>query len=839
MATIDLTEFAGVVTAPGLLARNPASCVDAINWEFPAPGLIRKRRGFSRLNANAGGPVWKLFTSRLLGDNLLAHTGTATAGNTLRYGDGAGVGLTGLNQIDGQPLTRTVDLNNIGNRMQVAVCQRNQYCTADEGVARLESNLGLVRYAGMPRGRVPGMFNAFASPANFILNPTGTFLPQDYARAYRVTWHRKDADGVELGGAPTARFVAANRNGYPFWVAVANCGVVIDIPIPIEFGTSNTAIAPDTYYFRLWGTRTYNETTELGNDEMSLITERYVSAAEIALGKATVIDDTPDSFLGSAPTLHTNLYNFPSPDEAGILQGVANEDAPPPQANDVAYWKDCMWYADYTYRPSLTLALISNFADGDLVVVFIGATSMTLTARLAPGSATDFALINTFTDSAVNIRLTVANMCAAISAQARILGMGVDAFPTGTSSTTPGLFMVEASRPSVVGVSELQFETSADFRFQTTFGYKFGGFPVVPNSATNGLAYSKRFRADAVPPVNLLAAGPTDATILRAVPFRDRLLLFTDYGIHQVTGNTWADFVVSPFDLGFRLMARECVVMCDQRLYAWCIEGIVEIDDGGVTVISQAIEPTIESAIVNASGIGTPSGAQALSLGRKVFAVYAFATAFASQHQVRFHYPQANDPANLRGCAYWLAFDTRTRTWTRGVFALALFGGYLDSRSCAVARISDDSLFCANWSTGADTYLFQERRKYDANDYRETARDGSTSAVYSQLTFQYQLPVVDGAVHWQQTLLNWDVGFVAGTAIPTSISLSYESGEGTSSSLTVATTVSATRVEPDASVRRSQRLAITLIHNTAEYAGIVGVSQTYRQGSRFARRVTP
>ncbi len=78
MPSFPLTQFEGLVTSPGLLARNPASCIDVLNFEFPAPGVVRKRRGFVTQGGNAGGPVWKLLTSRLMGNNVLAAVGVVT-----------------------------------------------------------------------------------------------------------------------------------------------------------------------------------------------------------------------------------------------------------------------------------------------------------------------------------------------------------------------------------------------------------------------------------------------------------------------------------------------------------------------------------------------------------------------------------------------------------------------------------------------------------------------------------------------------------------------------------------------------------------------------------------
>lgn len=827
MGKSSLTQFSGMVTAPGLLERNPASCVEAINWEFPAPGVIRKRRGFAKLPGNAGGPVWALLTSRLMGTNLLAHVGSATQGTQLRYGDGT-VAMTALSVVDGGNLTRNA-LPSTGNpaaRMHMAVCQRNHYVTSDEGVARVESDFGTVRYAGMPRGQ------GVRAGGRYLAAGTANPLADGYARAYRMTWHRKDADGVELGGAPTARWVVPNRAYVGGTYTGGARAAVSEIAVPWEFGTDATALTT-SYFFRLWGTKTYDEATQLGNDEMFLVTEKYLTAGQIAARLITYTDDTPDDFLLSSPRLHTNLFNFP-PSEVGLLQGVANEDAPPPTANDLAYWQDCMWYADCAYRARLSLALISQFADGDTVTIVGPDGTVTLTARNAPALATEFQIYNAGPTVPINLRETVQFMMEKLNEQSFLGACGISGYLVATTSTQPGLFYIEASKPASAGNSS--FTSSVPAKFQTTEGYVLAATAPLGGGA-NVLAFSKPRRADAVPPVNVLTAGPADNRILRVMPFRDRLLVFTDQGIYQVTGRTFADFAINPFDLGFRLMGREYVVECDEKVYAWCNEGIVEIDDGGVTVVSAPIEPSIETALVTAGG--AVADGYDLYSGRVAFSTFGFAVAYRNQHQVRFHYPAYINPATSFFSAFWFSFDTRTRAWARGDFTQRSISSVRDGRCCAVVRYADDLLVAGSWSAGADTFLFLERRAYVAADFTDDARNGNNDAVQSTLRFQYQVPDAEGAQHWQQTVINWDAEEISWRPLPASVVVTHTTEEGSAASQTVTVSELATRIEPPLAVRRGQRMNVEIVHATAAYAGIVGVSQEYRSGSRFARKVTP
>jgi hypothetical protein len=819
VADIELADFKGIVTAPGLLARSQASCLDALNWEFPAPGVARKRRGFERLPGNAGGPVWAMLSSRVMGSNVFAHVGTAASATQVRFGDGS-AGLTAIPTVDAGNLTR-----NPGNglRMHLAVAQRNHYLTADEGVARVESDFAAgspARYAGMPRGLGVGPLSPQVVPL------AGAPFGNGYGRAYRITWHRKDADGVELGGAPTARWIVTNSaytNGYTGGVG----NFRMFIYVPKEVGTLNTDLTT-SYFFRIWGTRTFLEASELGDDECYLLTERFLTAGEIAAGIIQFDDSTPDRFLLASPRLHTNLSNVP-PQEAGIRQGVVNEDAPPPAANDVAYWADCMWYADVTQRPTQTVGLLALPADGDTVQLTANGVTVTLTFRLAPGVATDVQIVNTAPTTAINLRLTALQFASKVALNC--IANGLDAYHVSTTSTEPGVVMLEQRKLNGTSIS---FVPSVPATWRPFGGVALSS-TVSAVSTANALFFSKPTRADAVPPINVLVAGPAASRILRVYPYRERLIVFTDYGIYQVTGRSFADFAVYPLDTGFRLIGRDLVAECDDRLYAWCYEGIVEIDDGGVRVISTPIEPTIEDAFVTmANGASSP-----LEAGRNFESILGFAVAYRNQHQVRFHYAGPVSLGSMYQCAYWLSFDTRTRAWARGQYGIRSIGGFLDGMCSGVVRFSDDLLMTGSWSSGADTYLFRERRAYVAADFTDTNRAGASDPVVSTMRLQYQVPDTKGAQHWQQTVLNWDAEEVSWRTLPTSFAITHTTEDGSAASQTVAVSELATRIETPQGVRRGQRLAVTLVHDAIEYAGLVGVTQSYRDGTKFARRVTP
>ncbi len=145
--------------------------------------------------------------------------------------------------------------------------------------------------------------------------------------------------------------------------------VRLDITIPKEVIAANslvtTAAAP-LYFFQIYrspvttasGTTPISELT--ASDELQQMYEAYPTAAELAAGTLTVIDDVPDQFLGA------NLYTNQA---SGV--GIANANETPPFALDVAKFKNTVFYANTRtkYRMKLNLLgvvnMVADYLAGD------------------------------------------------------------------------------------------------------------------------------------------------------------------------------------------------------------------------------------------------------------------------------------------------------------------------------------------------------------------------------------------------------------------------------------------------------------------------------------------
>lgn len=790
-----LADFKGLVTAPGLLMRAEASCTVAKNVLFDAPGVMRKRPGFSRLANGVGGPVYQVHSSPVLDARFLAHYGNAVTPSIMRLGDGVTGATTLVPSIDPQATTRPAT-----TRQQLALLGQSHYLTSDEGSRRVESSLAAVRYAGMPRGLPASTANMDAAVFT-VLQAANPWLPNGSAVAYRVTWHRNDDAGQELGGAPTGRTTIRNIAGTTGFAA-ASMAVRLRIPLPWEFGSLATALTT-SYFFRLWRTRDF--ATSEPDDEMALVTQYTLQAGDIAAGYVQTDDITPSALLANAPKLHTNPVSFPD-GEANIKNGQLNADDAPPSANCVASWRECLWYGDTAGKSASTCQLISltGLVAGDSVSLDSGANGVTAVVG-APGAA-QFTIVAGLATLALNLEATARNIVEAWNLAYRATST-VLAYYVSVGSQQPGIIFMECKRQGDAVAGALSSRVGL-FRI---------GTPNTRSGGINSLSYSKVKRADAVAIVNTLDVGGTQNTILRLVPYRDFLLVFTTQGIYVVTGSSWADFNVAPFDLTFRLLGRDLVAVSDDKVYAWCLEGIVEIDEGGCRVVSLPIEPTL-TALLGA----TPS----------TYAPYSFAVAYRLQHRVTFFVS-----STLGSASVGYVFDTRTRAWSTIQFERGSGNSTDYQKSAGVVRFSDDRLVLTSYGNGAgDGWFFVERRAQDNTDYQDTDAANVTDPVKLSATFQFQVPDVSGAVHWQQLVLSMDAGEFAWRALPTTFQLQMQTEWALSSNNVVTPAANLVRFELPVAVRRSNRLALNITHTLAEACGFNGLSQSIRVGSTFARR---
>ena len=566
-----LYDFGGLVTAPGLLARNPASCIQADNWLFPAPGIMRKRIGFRRGSFSTGGT--EMFRRLLSKPTLLRQMygisiGAAAARSLWLFDpDGAGAAVADSDAV-GQPGEARADLASIGAL---------DYLTGGSSLTpllRTGSTLGGYRAAGMPSGLSPLTYSMNAAVHTVLVGAPGTLLPDGSNVAYRVTWHKIE-NTFTLGGAPTGRLVIRNIAGTSGYAAAVTKNVALRIPLPYR-QDSTTLRVDTTYFWRLWRSRV--SATDTADDQMYQVAEAFVTAGDIAAGYASFTDQTPDVFILGQARLHTNSTDFP---EAGLANGLTfADDAPPKGARGIANFANCLWLPAGVERGQLNLQLLSTgFAAGNTITVISYVNSLpsittVLTAVAgAPAAAGDFTIVGGLATLSLNIEATARNIVDAFN---RTTGVAeCQAFYVSLGTQAPGniIFRVHGTAAYLSVQS-----ATAGALFQPNVTALTSGVPSFENR--NLLRFSKEGRGDSWPVCNTLTVGPAGSVILAVQEFRERLLCFTTEGLYEVTGTDYSNFTTALVDSTVRLIQRFSIAAVEDAVYALTRQGVVEITGG-------------------------------------------------------------------------------------------------------------------------------------------------------------------------------------------------------------------------------------------------------------------
>jgi hypothetical protein len=799
----------GIVLAPGELSRAPGALTTATNVNVEAPGVIRSRQGHQRLTVGPGGPIWKTVSTKELNTSLLVNYGSTTQATALKYGDGVAAWSTVSGTFTNDP----------EKRMQVAVGRRNHYITSNEGVRRVESDFSAA-IAGMPSGLAPDLTIAAA-----VLSGTG-FLDDSESTSYRVTWCKKDAQGVIMEGPPSARVVVYNNtrtSGYASGVAK---NVTLSVLLPKQTGTASTALTT-SYFFRLYRSAEV-EAGVVASDDMRLVYEAYLASGDITAGYVTVTDSTPDTVRELGPALYTNEGVGGDTDPSG-LKGIQTANNPPPLARDVALFAGHMFYVDLQYPYSLTFTLLTTVAGTGLTAgdtLTIG--GIVYTAR-AVGTAYANNEFLVYTVAGGNDQLeamerTALSLCEAIN-------------KSTTNTTVWAHYAGSAETESVSGVmpGTIRLESRTGWTSFAAIASAHGtafrpSLAATVNSTTdvypNGFAYSKRNLPDAVPRVHFGTIGRDDTAILRSVVLGDALYLFTDAGVYVLTGRDSSNFAVNEFDLSFRLAGRELVTVCDDAIYAWGLEGIARITSSGVEIISNAIEPLVQDRIK--------------TLGLTWLSTYGWATSYRTRHRVMFFAPDEATGDNPKNCKDALVYDTRMNAWTTWRFTAANGSGKDAGYATGAVRVSDDILyFGQHRNSGGDAYLYKERLAYAAADYKDDTLDTSNVGITKTVKWAAVATSPEMAAHWDELHLLYDVSatftaWTTPTALVVSFTADLASGSGNVALAPTATSRMSRCLVPRAQ-RRSVRLEVRCDHDTAgEYFGLEGMALTHLDGEGTA-----
>jgi hypothetical protein len=698
----------------------PGALSVADNIVINRPSVGEPRRGFDRVTGAFSDSTNRANKVFFYKSQVLTHYDT----NLLAYNSGsAWVNYTGTFS----PPSATI-------KVRAAEANQNFYFTTSSGVYKLDDYTSKPIAAGAPKG-----LDLQASLVN-----SSNWLTDKYRVAYRLVFGYKDVNNNLILGAPSPRESIKNTSG-------SSRSVTVSASIPSQIVTAYNASVVTSWIYQLYRSEMIDNTSSYiePSEEMRLVYEGTISSGEIAAGSISIADIVDDA-LRLGATIYT----------AASQEGLANGNEQPPQAKDVAVYKNVLFYGNTTSRQRYFLTLLSvggtnGLQHGDTVtiggvtytakfatetvasgffatqtLITTGTTTNTSTSVTSVATVTGIAIGQTVTGTGIPAATTVAGISGTtvtLSAAATASGTVTLTFTTGlsaaqaihdtaislvrvinryTSSTVYGFYLSQsADLPGKILLEERAIGGAA---FVCVASRATCWSPALPTSGTtqsstadtfkNAVYYSKTSQPESVPLGNYLFAGSANKDILRILPLRDSLFILKQDGIYRLSGEDAASFRVDLLDSTAILIAPESAVVLNNQIYALTTQGVVTITETGVQVVSRPIESTLLSL----------QGQDLTVLQNQTFAV-----SYESERKyILFVLSVTGDTTPTQAYVY----NTFTNTWTRWPL----------SKTCGGVNPANDKLYLGDASTA---YVNVERKAFKYTDYVDYGFTASISAV--------------------------------------------------------------------------------------------------------------
>lgn len=119
--------------------------------------------------------------------------------------------------------------------------------------------------------------------------------------------------------------------------------------------------------------------------------------------------------------------------------------------------------------------------------------------------------------------------------------------------------------------------------------------------AANVLFCSKYLENEAVPIVNRFPLGSQDSEIIRVVALRDSLIAFKKDGIFRLNGDSLSNFTSTALDTTVIIKSERSVAVLNNSVYALTNQGVVQVTDTSVRIVSRQIETVLNAILGNST----------------------------------------------------------------------------------------------------------------------------------------------------------------------------------------------------------------------------------------------
>jgi hypothetical protein len=605
----------------------------ANNISIDKDEVAESRRGFKRLPFAAASSDIRNDRITSYQDRLIVHR--SNDNSMAYYTDG--VGWTNYAGTYEHP---DVDLA----RMQFLQQSGNLYFTTSLGVKVLDNYAGPIYNTGMPKG-LDGVA---------VTTGSSGFMAHNTQRAYRVVWGTRDANNNLYLGAPSQRIIVANTHG-------GTRNVALTFTIPSGITTSD--------FFQVYRSKASASSTDEPNDELQLVYEENPTAGEIVAKSVTFTDSTPDSLMGAF--LYTNAS------QEGLQE--ANEE--PPLAKDLALFKGYVFYSNVQSKYRLNVKLLAVSGSGLVVDDTIVIDGLTYTAKGTENIASRHFLLTTSGSAAQNIADTAQSLVKVVNQNSG--NTSVYAYYESDYQALPGQILLTTR-----SINTNDFTVSVS----RAVAWDIGSGQSTNDTYQNGLMWSKQDQPEAVPLVHLEFVGSKNYPIRRIVALKDSLFILKADGVFRLTGSG-GNWSIDPLDTSTRIIAPDSASVLNNQIFCLADQGIVNISDIGVQVISRPIENEILEIISeDFTKLKELSYGMAYETDRKYIlnTITLAADDFTTQAFV---------------------YNTFTQAWTK----------WTKPSAHGFNNPNDDRLYLCQPS---DKYVLQERKALNYTDYADEELDG-------------------------------------------------------------------------------------------------------------------
>lgn len=621
-------QFKGLVTNPNELTVAQGGLTIAENVAIDNDNLVESRRGFRAYGTTLAADVGTMFSWK---DKLLLHQGTTL----MRDSDDAGVWVAYAG-------TFTPPL---GNRLHSSQSNRNLYFTSAEGIQKLDSVTGVPVASGIPKGL----------DLNLALI-AGTILPNLMAVAYRIVWAFTDSNDNLILGSPSQRVEIFNTSG-------GARDIRLNFSIPSQITTAHK--------YQIYRSKAVPTTSVGGpSDELQLAFDGSPTAGDITAKFVSVDDSTIEAVLT------TDLYTNAS------QEGIAQTNDVAPLSTDLTTYKNHTFYSNTQERQKGTINLLAVGAPngiqiGDTLTI----NGIVFTGAAVENTATGSFLISVIVDPAGAIEETALSIVKVINRFAT--NTTLNAYYGSGVEDAPGQIIVEAR---LFSTAQFFFVTSRTTAFTPVLTGT--NAPSTSNRKRNRIQISKNGRPEAVPLSNFVDVGSAEKAILRVLALKDALFIIKADGVYLLTGDVISAFRVQEHDPTVFIRGKETAIVFNNRIMMMSNQGVVSIDENGVTVKSREIEDRI--LLYNSPLFTT-------------FEAIAHGISYESDRKYILLVPLIAADATA-AIAY--VFNVFTESWTTWNFP----------RTAGIVSTRDDKLYLANPVTDKVT---QERKNFILSDHAD------------------------------------------------------------------------------------------------------------------------